>query len=328
MTKYLLLIILLFIACTDYYGKFVPLGDEFEDCWKRIDFEGIIYQIELSKINRNEFFIGGEYNIYILQDSTIKELPISYPYKSTTVLSSSFNSPQRLLIGTDNGEICYCSMDNVIRVISVPGIDYIDHLSFSPLDTLTFYLATDSILIKGDITGVTFDTIFSGSGKIISFSVKESGEIFLVTTHYLFSSTNQGLQWDTLYTSGGNEQIKGLALDKKRRLYLYVNNRILISQDWTNWIEIHNGNYSQLTIVGIEDGLLLVSSDGSSVNAYKLYPDGKVYDISIGIVHNFISITELSLIAVVNGNNYLISFSDNPETESALLSFSDSPLPP
>ncbi|MEO0094702.1 MAG: hypothetical protein ABIL46_00435 [candidate division WOR-3 bacterium] len=327
MKKKHLLIILLFIACTDYYGHFVPLGDEFEDCWKKINFEDLIYHIEASKINRNEFFIGSQYNIYILQDSIIKRLPITYPYRASTVIASSFNTPQRLLIGTDNREVYYCSMDGVIKIISFPDIEQIEHLSFSPLDTSIFYLAGNSILLKSDIAGVDIDTILSSSEKIINLSVKESGELFVATTHFLFCSIDQGLRWDTLYTLE-TDLISGFAMDKKQRLYLLIQKRILMSQDWTNWIELYHGNYSAATIAGIEDGLLLFYSDGLNVNAFKLYADGKVYDISMGIVHNFASISELPVIAVVNDKRFLISFSDDLEKESTLLSFSDTPLPP
>ncbi|MEO0156562.1 MAG: hypothetical protein ABIL07_05565 [candidate division WOR-3 bacterium] len=327
MKKFPLLITLLFINCTNYYGHFVPLGDEFEDCWKKINFEDLIYHIEASKINRNEFFIGSQYNIYILQDSIIKRLPITYPYRAATIIASSFNTPQRLLIGTDNREIYYCSMDSVIKIISSPDIEHIEHLSFSPLDTSIFYLVDNSILLKSDITGVDFDTILSSSEKIINLSVKESGVIFVATTHYLLNSTNQGLHWDTLYNSE-TEPIISFAMDKKQRLYLLIHERILISHDWTNWIELKIDQYNNLSIAGIEDGLLLLCSDGSNVNVFKLYADGRIYDISMGIVHNFSCISELPILVSVNGNKYLISFSDAFESESALLYFFDTPLPP
>ncbi|MEO0122906.1 MAG: hypothetical protein ABIL69_02745 [candidate division WOR-3 bacterium] len=327
MKKFPLLITLLFIVCSDYYGHFVPLGDEFEDRWKKINFEDLIYRIEASKINRNEFFIGSENNIYILQDTVIKRLPITYPYRILTVIASSFNAPQRLLIGTDNGKIYYCSMESIIRIISVPDIECIEYLSFSPLDTSIFYLASSNILLRPDMTGIDFDTILTGSDKIINLSVRESGEIFVATTHCLLNSTNQGLHWDTLYNSE-TEPIIAFAIDKKQRLYLLIQNRIIMSQDWTNWTELKNVQSNNLSIIGIEDGLLLLCSNGSNVNAFKLYADGRIYDISMGIVHNFSCISELPILVSVNGNKYLISFSDAFESESALLYFFDTPLPP
>ncbi|MGB9720865.1 MAG: hypothetical protein ACPL28_05230 [bacterium] len=322
-TSILLIIIMFIISCEDYYGKPVPLGDEFEDTWKRINFEGMIYQIEASKINENEFFIGGENTIYVLQDSITRVSPINYQYQSCRVISSSFHYPQRLLIGTNVGEIYYCSMDGIIRVISTPSINNIEHLCFSPFDTAKFYLASDNFLLKCDITGHDYDTIFYGSEKIVDFLIQKSGEIFLTTEHNLYGSTIQDSLWDTLFVSPA-QLINGFAIDGKQRFYLSIDSKILKSENGVDWNEFYSDTIGNFSITGIEDGLLLVCY----ANAFKLNADGKIYDITMGIVYDFPWLSESPTLVAVNGKRYLISFSDGDEIESALLSFFDTLLPP
>ncbi|MEO0184920.1 MAG: hypothetical protein ABIL22_05015 [candidate division WOR-3 bacterium] len=324
----LFIILFFFISCEDYYGKPVPLGDEFEDHWCPVNCNGLIGHIEASKINSNEFFIIDEENVYVLGDTTARIVPLfTYLSHQLTTLTSSFLYPQRLLIGTAEGNIYYCTMNEVMTEISTPEINNITFLSFSPLDTTTIFISDGYLLLKSSLPCTSFDTLFYNSERIVNLTIQESGEIFLTTEHNLFHSAIQDSLWDTLFVSA-TELIKGFTIDRKQNLYLSIHNRILKSENGQYWSELYSDTLGNFSIAGIDDGLLLVHSEGTNVNAFKLQAEGQIHDISTGIVHNFPYLSALPLLIAVNGNRYLMSFNDGDEQESALLSFFDTLLPP
>uniref|UniRef100_A0A7C6AGI6 WD40 repeat domain-containing protein n=1 Tax=candidate division WOR-3 bacterium TaxID=2052148 RepID=A0A7C6AGI6_UNCW3 len=327
MTRIFFFILFIFISCGDYYGRPVPIGDEFEDHWKKINFEGVIYDIEDSKANENEFFIIDENSIYIV-DSTIRKLfSFSYPYPELTTLSSSFSNPLRLLIGTNSSKIYYCNMEGVLREFELHSLGNIKFLSFSPLDTTTIFATDGNLLLKVFLTELQIDTLYYSNSGIISLLVSSSAEIFLTSTNQVCSSIDQGLSWDTLYIASG-ENINGFALDKKGIIYLSIGNKILKSEDRINWTEIYTDSIGNFSIAGIDNGLLLLRTNGDVVSAFKIDETGKSYDISLGIVHTFVYIADSRSMLAVNGNRYLISFCDADEKDSALLIFLDTILPP
>jgi hypothetical protein len=325
MKKYLVLLIIFISCCSDYYGKPVPIGDEFEDHWREVDFNGLIYCIANSKTNGNEFFIMDENTVYILNDTIINLF--SLPYPELTTIALSYSEPVRLLIGTSSSKIYYCSIYGILKELEIPSLSHSEFLSFFPSDTETFFIVDGNALLKISLFNLHLDTLFYSEKRIVDFMISRDGKIFLATEERVCSSIDQGLSWDTLYRTSG-DYINRFARDERERIYIGIGNRILKSDDGIHWTDFYTNTLGNFTFAGIDDGVILLRVAENVASAFKINGDGRCYDISLGIVHKFPVLSDCYLMIATNDKRYLISFRDADEMKSALLEFVDTILPP
>lgn len=334
-TRYLFfwLLLTLFYTCEHYHGKPVPLGDEFEDHWNRMDWPGTgISHIEPSKINAGEFFIISEKEVWQIQDTIVKNEIFSKDIK-LTCLAGSFILPQKLLIGTETSSVYIVSLAGGTSVeISVPYLSSISFVAFSPNDVQTFYVGDSNLILRTVDSGNFFDSLFYSPNRIVNIIVSPSGKFFIATNKDVFLSTDQGNTWDTIYTST-NGNINRITVDKTDNIYLAEGAAVLISKDQIQWNIIFDSLGEHFSFAQAESGLVVANYNYDEVRVDKITQAGQSFEISLGIVFESHYDDNAWIIITANQNEYLLTFGSFEEYEATshsfeLFYFYDSELPP
>lgn len=325
MKKIIPLIIILIFSCEQKIKNYLPLGDEFEEIWKKAgEIEEETKFIAKSNLREGVFYILTPYRIYKFEENSIYLLNEIGGF----LLSSSFFYPEKIMLKTEYEDSFIYILnieENKIKKIKLPFSPL--YFSFSPSDSSIFYFLLNNVLIKTDFEN--YDTIFISPEEQRKFFITKSGKIFIVTDYKIFLSKNEG---DSFYLAFSSDSIlKSVIIDEEENIYIFFEKSFLKTTDFNFLEKIQfpfEWNYLK-SITGIGKGFIFAIFKNERVRVYK-FKEKKFIEFSYGLEYKDEPFTTISK---ANGDSYLIVFTHYRTGEfsfeySIFCYFRDTPFPP
>jgi len=118
-------------------------------------------------------------------------------------------------------------------------------MAFDVFDNNIIYRGTNVGLFVSQDAGDNWHQIYDGNINNFVLNPKSRGIIYLISGNQLYKTTNNGVNWQLIYTEGKqNVAINGLAISHFDTSYIYIltsDGSLLLSSDWgDSWQSIYS----------------------------------------------------------------------------------------